>query len=497
MQNKSPPKSHIQPVLLGISDSSKKESPCYHRLVSLQIDSRPSQVVTHQKPGKSDVALQNKSPPKSHIKVILLGISDSSKKESPCYHRLVSLQIDSRPSQVVTHQKPGKSDVALQNKSPLKSHIQPVLLGISDSTKRESPCYHRLVSLQIDSRPSQVVTHQKPGKSDVALQNKSPLKSHIQPVLLGISDSTKRESPCYHRLVSLQIDSRPSQVVTHQKPGKSDVALQNKSPPKSHIQPVLLGISDSSKKESPCYHRLVSLQIDSRPSQVVTHQKPGKSDVALQNKSPPKSHIKGVLLGISDSSKKESPCYHRLVSLQIDSRPSQVVTHQKLGKSDVALQNKTPLKSHIQPVLLGISDSTKRESPCYHRLVSLQIDSRPSQVVTHQKPGKSDVALQNKSPLKSHIQPVLLGISDSTKRESPCYHRLVSLQIDSRPSQVVTHQKPGKSDVALQNKSPPKSHIQPVLLGISDSSKKESPCYHRLVSLQIDSRPSQVVTHQN
>ncbi len=120
-----------------------------------------------------------------------------------------------------------------------------------------------------------------------------------------------QESPCYHRLVSLQIDSRPSQVVTHQKPGKSDVALQNISPPKSHIQPVLLGISDSFKKESPCYHRLVSLQIDSRPSQVVTHQKPGKSDVALQNKSPPKSHIKCILLGISDSFKKESPCYHR------------------------------------------------------------------------------------------------------------------------------------------------------------------------------------------
>ncbi len=121
--------------------------------------------------------------------------------------------------------------------------------------------------------------------------------------------------------------------------------------------------------ESPCYHRLVSLQIDSRPSQVVIHQKSGKSDVALQNESPPKSHIKGVLLGISDSSKMESPCYHRLVSLQIDSRPSQVVTHPKSGKSDVALQNKSPPKSHIQPVLLGISDSFKKESPCYHRLL--------------------------------------------------------------------------------------------------------------------------------
>ncbi len=150
---------------------------------------------------------------------------------------------------------------------------------------------------------------------------------------------------------------------THQESGKSDVALPNKSPPKSHIQAVLLGISDSSKKESPCYHRLVSLQIDSRPSQVVTHQESGKSDVALQNKSPPKSHIKVILLGISDSYKKKSPCYHRLVSLQIDSRPSQVVTHQESGKSDVALQNKSPPKSHIKVILLAFQIAIKRKVP--------------------------------------------------------------------------------------------------------------------------------------
>ncbi len=113
------------------------------------------------------------------------------------------------------------------------------------------------------------------------------LQTHIKGILLGISDSSKKESPCYHRLVSLQIDSRPSQVVTHPKSGKSDVALQNKSPPKSHINLYFAGISDRFKKESPCYHRLVSLQIDSRPSQVVSHPKSGKSNVALQNKSPP------------------------------------------------------------------------------------------------------------------------------------------------------------------------------------------------------------------
>ncbi len=60
---------------------------------------------------------------KSHIKVILLGISDSSKKESTCYHRLVSLQIDSRPSQDVTHPKSGKSDVALQNATSICNGI--------------------------------------------------------------------------------------------------------------------------------------------------------------------------------------------------------------------------------------------------------------------------------------------------------------------------------------------------------------------------------------
>ncbi len=80
---KAPPKSHIQPVLLGISDSSKKESPCYHRLVSLQIDSRPSQIVTHPKSGKSDVALQNKSPPKSHIKLFCWAFQIALKRKVP------------------------------------------------------------------------------------------------------------------------------------------------------------------------------------------------------------------------------------------------------------------------------------------------------------------------------------------------------------------------------------------------------------------------------
>ncbi len=46
-----------------------------------------------------------------------------------------------------------------------------------------------------------------------------------------------------------------------------------------------------------------------------------------------------------------------------------------------------------------------------------------------------------------------LAFQIALKSKVPVTHRLVSLQIDSRPSQVVTHQESGKSDVALQNKA--------------------------------------------
>ncbi len=152
------------------------------------------------------------------------------------------------------------------------------------------------------------------GLSDFLLQNKSPPKSHIWshtysiwPVLSLILASSKKETPCFHRPVSSQIDSPLPHGVTQPVSRRSDVALQNKSPPKSHIWPILSLILDSSKKETPCFHRPVSIQIDSPLPHGVTQPVSRRSDVALQNKSLPKTHIWQVLSLIWKSSKRETP----------------------------------------------------------------------------------------------------------------------------------------------------------------------------------------------
>ncbi len=89
-----------------------------------------------------------------------------------------------------------------------------------------------------------------------------------------------------------------------------------KSPPKTQsIWPVLSLILNSSKKETPCFHRPVSIQINCPLPQGVTQPVSGRSDVALKINAHPKSHILSVQPVILDSSKKETPRFHRPVSI--------------------------------------------------------------------------------------------------------------------------------------------------------------------------------------
>ncbi len=103
-----------------------------------------------------------------------------------------------------------------------------------------------------------------------------------------ILDSSKKETPCFHRPVSIQIDSSLPQRFPQPVSRGSDVALHNKSPPKTHILPVLPVILDSSKKETPCFHRPVSIQIDSPLPQGVTQSVLRTIWCCIHNKSPPK-----------------------------------------------------------------------------------------------------------------------------------------------------------------------------------------------------------------
>ncbi len=99
------------------------------------------------------------------------------------------------------------------------------------------------------------------------------------PVLSLILNCSKKETPCFHWQVSIQIDSSLPQGITQPVSRRSDVSLQNKSTPKTRIWPVLSLILDSSKKETPCFHRTILIQIDSPLPQCVTQLVSRQSDV--------------------------------------------------------------------------------------------------------------------------------------------------------------------------------------------------------------------------
>ncbi len=100
----------------------------------------------------------------------------------------------------------------------------------------------------------------------------------------------------------------------------------------------------------------------------------------------------------------------------------------------------------------------KRKLPCFHRTISIEIDSPLPQDDTHAVSRQSDVVLNNKSSSKSHILPDLSLNLNGSKNKSPCFHRSILIQIDSPlphdDTQVVSRQ----SDVELQIKALQISH---------------------------------------
>ncbi len=75
------------------------------------------QGVTQAVSRRSKVVLHNKSSPNLTLYLYMPVIFDSSKKETPCFHRTISIQIDSSLPQDDTQAVSRQSDVELHNKS--------------------------------------------------------------------------------------------------------------------------------------------------------------------------------------------------------------------------------------------------------------------------------------------------------------------------------------------------------------------------------------------
>ncbi len=126
--------------------------------------------------------------------------------------------------------------------------------------------------------------------------------------------------------------------------------------------------------------------------------------------------------------------------------------------------------------------------------VSIQIDSPLPQDVTQPVSRGSDVALHNKNPSNLIFYLFCLEFWIALKKETPCFHIRVSIQIDSPLLQGVTQPVSRRSDVALHNKNPPNLIFYLFCLEFWIPLKKETPCFHRPVSIQIDIPLPQGVT---
>ncbi len=155
-----------------------------------------------------------------------------------------------------------------------------------------------------------------------------------------------------------------------------------------------------------------------------------------------------------DSSKKEPPWFHRTISIQIDSPLPQDETQAVLRQPDVELHNKSSPNLIFHVFCLNL-DGFKNKTPCFHRTISIQIDSPLTQDDIQAVSRRSEVVLHNKMLSKSHILPDLPVIFDSSKKETPCFHRTISIQIDSPLPQDDTQAVSRQSDVELHNKSSP------------------------------------------
>ncbi len=99
-----------------ILNGSKNKSPSFHRSTLIQIDIPLPQHDTQAVSRQSGVELQNKSTPNLIFHVFCLWFWMAFKRK-PCFHRTISIQIDSPLRQDDTQAVSRQSDVELQNKS--------------------------------------------------------------------------------------------------------------------------------------------------------------------------------------------------------------------------------------------------------------------------------------------------------------------------------------------------------------------------------------------
>ncbi len=216
-----------------ILNGSKKEIPCFHRPILIQIDSPLPQDDTQAVSRRSDVVLQNKSTPNIIFHFFCLWFWMALKMETPCFHRTISIQIDSSLPQDDTQAVSRQSDVELHNKSSPNLIFHFFCLWFWMALKMKLPDSTEQFQFRLTVHYPRMTLKQFP--DDLMLfyiiHNKSSQNLSFYLTCLWFWMALKMETPCFHRTISIQIDSSLPQKDTQAVSRQSDVELHNKSSP--------------------------------------------------------------------------------------------------------------------------------------------------------------------------------------------------------------------------------------------------------------------------
>ncbi len=159
-------------------------------------------------------------------------ILNGSKNKSPCFHRPISIQIDSPLPQDDTQAVSRQSDVVLNNKSSPNLAFYLTCLWFWMALKRKIPVSTEQFQFRLTVHYPRMTLKQF--QDNLMFNYNKASKSHIPPLLSVILNGSKNKSPCFHRTISIQIDSPLPQDDTQAVSKQSDVVLNNKSSPNSY-----------------------------------------------------------------------------------------------------------------------------------------------------------------------------------------------------------------------------------------------------------------------
>ncbi len=269
-----------------------------------------------------------------------------------------------------------------------------------------------------------------------------------------ILDSFKNKTPCFHRTILIQIDSPLPHDDTQAVSRQSDVELHNKSSPKLIFHLFCLWFWNGSKNKSPCFHRTISIQIDSPLPQMTLKQFQDNLMLNYIIKATPNLIFHLFCLWFWMALKIKLPVSTEQFQFRLTVHYPRMTLKQ--------FQDNLMLNYIIKALQISYSTSSVCD---FEWLLKIKVPASTEQFqfrLTVHYPMMTLKQFQDNLMLNYIIKALQISYSTSSvcdfgwlKNKTPCFHRTISIQIDSPLPQDDTQAVSRQSDVELQNKSTP------------------------------------------